>query len=148
MANGSPIIIDVRNPEEFAEGHIEGAILIPVAEIEALAPSLAGYTAHTILLYCRSGNRSNQAAQILRSLGFTSVYDFGGILDWDGPIITIEQDKVMVGSESLSRIYILPTPKLKGDMSVEQALVQRRSRRNFQDKPLSLEQLSQILWAA
>ena len=82
MAAGDVVILDVRTPQEFAQGHIEGAVLIPVDEIETLAPTLLPDKGQTLLVYCRSGARSHQAALILINLGFTSVYDFGGILDF------------------------------------------------------------------
>ena len=81
------LIIDVRSPEEFATGFIMGAISVPLNEIEATASIFFTYD-QIILIYCRSGNRSFQAALILSEMGFNSVYDFGGILDWYGEIIT------------------------------------------------------------
>ena len=86
MLNDDVLIIDVRTPEEFAGGFIENAILIPVNEIETLAPALIPDKGRTLLVYCRSGSRSNAAAHTLVRMGFTSVYDFGGIMDWEGPI--------------------------------------------------------------
>lgn len=76
------IILDVRTPEEFAEGFIEGAVNLPLDRIEQDAESIIDSTDSTILLYCRSGNRSAQAGKLLKSLGYTKVYDFGGIIDW------------------------------------------------------------------
>ncbi len=77
------VILDVRTPEEFAEGHLDGATMIDfyrddfAEQLEELDPD-APY-----LLYCRSGNRSGQAADIMRELGFTDVADIdGGILAW------------------------------------------------------------------
>ena len=72
------VVIDVRTPEEFAEGHIEGAEMIDfyadtfAAEIAALDPD------ETYLLYCRSGNRSGQTATMMEQLGFEQVYDMDG----------------------------------------------------------------------
>lgn len=76
------IILDVRTAEEFAEGFIEGAINLPLDSIEKDAENIIDSTDSTILLYCRSGNRSAQAGKLLKSLGYTKVYDFGGIIDW------------------------------------------------------------------
>ena len=85
---GESIILDVRSPAEFAEGHIEGAISMPSDEIEYLAPALIYDKNQIILVYCRAGSRSHHAALALSAMGFTSVFDFGGILDWEGPIVT------------------------------------------------------------
>jgi len=87
MANNDVVIVDVRNYSEFEEGHIQGAVLIPVGDIETLAPLLLRDKDKILLVYCRSGNRSHHAARALVEMGFTAVYDFGGILDWDGDIV-------------------------------------------------------------
>lgn len=76
------IILDVRNMDEFYTGHIPGAILLPSTEIRALAPTTIPYKDTLILIYCRSGNRSQSAAATLISMGYTNVYDFGGINSW------------------------------------------------------------------
>lgn len=81
--NDSVILVDVRTVEEFAEGHIEGAILIPDFEIEKSADELLKDKSATIILYCRSGNRSASAANKLVQMGYTSVFDLGGIIDWE-----------------------------------------------------------------
>lgn len=81
--SGEPItILDVRTKEEFDEKHIEGAILIPNEEIGNKPPSQLPDKNAEILIYCRSGNRSRQAAEKLISMGYTNVKDFGGINDW------------------------------------------------------------------
>lgn len=87
--NENVMILDVRSPQEFAEGHIEGAVLLPANEIEALAPVLILDKDMALLIYCRSGSRSYHAARTLVELGYTAVYDFGGILDWEGPVIAL-----------------------------------------------------------
>lgn len=70
----SAIIIDVREPEEFANGHVEGAINIPPSELLGGASKLAGVPKNSkIIVYCLSGSRSNVAKNILESLGFTNV---------------------------------------------------------------------------
>ena len=76
------VILDVRTQEEYDEGHIPGAILIPNTEIEKRAEEELPDKGQLILVYCRSGNRSKQAAQILVQLGYTHVKEFGGIIDW------------------------------------------------------------------
>ena len=81
------ILLDVRTESEFAEGHIEGAILIPNTEITSRAEEELPDKDALILLYCRSGNRSKQAAQALADLGYTNVQEFGGIIDWPYEIV-------------------------------------------------------------
>ena len=76
------VILDVRTQEEYDEGHVPGAILIPNTEIENRAEEELPDKAQFILVYCRSGRRSKLAAQILADLGYTNVKEFGGILDW------------------------------------------------------------------
>ena len=75
------ILLDVRTQEEFEQGHIPGAVCLPNEMIAADMPFLFGKDAE-ILLYCRSGRRSADAAKKLRDMGFTNVFDFGGIIDW------------------------------------------------------------------
>lgn len=82
---GNYVIVDVRREDEFSEGHIPGAINIPNETIES-EPAALPDKSQVIYLYCRSGNRSKQAAQKLVELGYTSVIEFGGILDWTGDI--------------------------------------------------------------
>jgi rhodanese-related sulfurtransferase len=75
------IILDVRQPEEFAEGHVPSAVLIPLAEIEARARELS--TDSTLYVICRSGNRSRQASELLVGLGFEDVRNVdGGFTAW------------------------------------------------------------------
>lgn len=76
------IIIDARTEEEYAEGHIEGAILIPEYEIADRAEAELPDKDALILVYCRSGRRSKIAAEELVKLGYTDVREFGGIIDW------------------------------------------------------------------
>lgn len=83
MNSGDPIVVvDVRTAEEYAENHIPGAILIPNEEIGTEPLAAIPVLNTEILLYCRSGNRSAQAAQKLVGMGYTNVSDFGGIQDW------------------------------------------------------------------
>ena len=82
------IILDVRTPEEFAEKHIPNAINVPnevigTAEIMELPDK-----DQLILVYCRSGNRSKQASEKLVALGYTNIYEFGGINDWTGETVS------------------------------------------------------------
>jgi len=87
MQSGGVLILDVRTEEEFANGHIEGAILLPSTEIRNLAEEVIPNKTQIILVYCRSGARSAAAARTLIEMGYTSVYDFGGILDWPYEIV-------------------------------------------------------------
>lgn len=81
------VIIDARTEAEFAEGHIEGAILIPEYEIEQKAEQEIPDKDTLILVYCRSGRRSKIAAEALINLGYTNVKEFGGIIDWQYDIV-------------------------------------------------------------
>ena len=76
------VILDVRTQEEYDEGHIPGAILIPDYEVAEKAPVVLKDKNQLILVYCRSGRRSKLAAQELEKLGYTNVKEFGGIIDW------------------------------------------------------------------
>ena len=81
------IILDVRTREEYDQGHIPGAVLIPNTEIEAKAADLLPDKDQLILVYCRSGRRSKLAAQSLADLGYTNIREFGGILDWPYEVV-------------------------------------------------------------
>ena len=76
------IILDVRTEEEFAQGHIPGAMLIPDYAIREKAESALPDKDALILVYCRSGRRSKNAAQILAELGYSNIREFGGIMSW------------------------------------------------------------------
>ena len=75
-------ILDVRTQEEYAQGHIPGAILIPDYEIEEKAEQVLRDKDQLLLVYCRSGRRSKLAAEALVALGYTNIKEFGGIIDW------------------------------------------------------------------
>ena len=81
------IIIDARTEEEFAEGHIENAVLIPEYEIANRAEKELPDKEQLILVYCRSGRRSKIASEELVKLGYTNVKEFGGIGDWPYEVI-------------------------------------------------------------
>ena len=81
------IIIDARTQEEYDQGHIPGAILIPEYEIADRAEKELLYKNQLILVYCRSGRRSKIAAEELVKLGYTNVKEFGGIIDWKYEIV-------------------------------------------------------------
>lgn len=82
------ILLDVRTKEEFDAGHIAGAVLLPNETIVDSQPDALPDLNAEILIYCRSGNRSAQAANKLVAMGYTNVYDFGGIIDWPYEIVT------------------------------------------------------------
>ena len=86
------IIVDVRRQDEYDSGHIPGAILIPNESIGTEQPEQLPDKGQIILVYCRSGRRSKEAAQKLANMGYTNVYEFGGIIDWTGEITTDAPD--------------------------------------------------------
>ena len=74
------IILDVREQDEYDSGHIPGAVLLPVGTIDKdTAAEVIPETDSTVLVYCRSGNRSKTASSTLAELGYTNIYEFGGI---------------------------------------------------------------------
>ena len=81
------IILDTREQDEFDEGHIPGAILIPYTQIENKAEKMLPDKDKLILVYCRSGRRSKIAAESLSKLGYTNVKEFGGIIDWKYEVV-------------------------------------------------------------
>jgi len=81
------MVIDVRSEEEFMNGRVRGAISLPLEEIEERMSDITKDKTTTILVICRSGVRSQAASQIMADLGFTNVYDIGGILSWPGEIV-------------------------------------------------------------
>lgn len=80
------IILDVRRPDEYANGHIPGAINVPNEEIDTSEIPELPDKSQKILVYCRSGRRSKEAAKKLVKLGYTDIVEFGGILDWTGDL--------------------------------------------------------------
>ena len=76
------IILDVRRQDEFAQGHIPGAVLLPLDDVKDKAYEMLPDKDQLILVYCRSGRRSKEASEILVELGYTNIKEFGGILDW------------------------------------------------------------------
>ena len=85
--NKNYIILDVRTIAEYNEGHIPNAICIPNETIGSNIINELPDKEQLILVYCRSGNRSKQAAEKLRKLGYTNLIEFGGIIDWNGEIV-------------------------------------------------------------
>ena len=86
------ILLDVRTREEYAQAHIPGAICIPNETIGEEAPPELPDKAQLILVYCRSGNRSRQAAGKLAKLGYTNIVEFGGINSWTGETVSGTED--------------------------------------------------------
>ena len=83
------LILDVREQDEYDSGHIPGAVLLPVGTIdEESAAAVIPEKDTTVLVYCRSGNRSKRAAKALAELGYTGIYEFGGIMSWPYDIVT------------------------------------------------------------
>lgn len=77
------IVLDVREQNEYDSGHIPGAVLLPVGTIdEDTAAAVIPEKDSTVLVYCRSGNRSKTASSALAELGYTNIYEFGGINSW------------------------------------------------------------------
>ena len=84
--NENYIILDVRTQAEYNQGHIPNAICIPNETIDENVVNKLPDKNQMILVYCRSGNRSRQAAEKLKKLGYTNLIEFGGIIDWKGKI--------------------------------------------------------------
>ena len=82
------IILDVRTAEEYSEKHIPGAVKVPNEIIGSAGIPELPDKAQLILVYCRSGNRSKQAAEKLAKLGYTNIVEFGGIHDWTGETVS------------------------------------------------------------
>ena len=91
-ADDGHAVVDVRRQDEYDAGHIPGAILIPNESIGPGFPEALPDRDQVILVYCRSGNRSKQAAQKLAGMGYTRVFEFGGILAWTGGLVTTAEE--------------------------------------------------------
>lgn len=82
------IILDVREQEEYDSGHIPGAVLLPLGAIDGeSAAEVIPEKDAAVLVYCRSGSRSKKAAKALAELGYTGVYEFGGIMTWPYDVV-------------------------------------------------------------
>ena len=82
MTSQEVVVVDVRTREEYDGGHIENAVLVPNESIGSEMPEALPDKEATLLIYCRSGRRSKQAAEKLLKLGYQNIYDFGGVIDW------------------------------------------------------------------
>ena len=90
MASQEVVVVDVRTQEEYNGGHIENAVLVPNESIGSEMPEVLPDKEATLLVYCRSGRRSKDAAEKLLALGYQSVYDFGGVIDWPYELVKEE----------------------------------------------------------
>ncbi len=99
------ILLDVRTQEEYDEGHIPGAINIPNEEIGTAELEELPDREQMILVYCRSGRRSKEAAGKLAALGYTQVLEFGGIITWEGEIITTAEEELYASDPFEAREY-------------------------------------------
>lgn len=91
MDAGNVTIVDVRTAQEYADGHIPGAINIPLESIGSDKPAELTDTDADLIVYCRTGVRSKQASDKLVELGYQHVNDMGGIVDWKGETVTGDQ---------------------------------------------------------
>ena len=82
LDSGKTRAVDVREPDEYAVGHIPGALLLPLGQITDRAQEVLPDKEAPWLVYCRTGRRSADAVQKLEALGYTTLYDLGGILSW------------------------------------------------------------------
>lgn len=82
-----PVLLDVRTREEYAQSHIPGAVLLPLDQIGTEPPTLLPDQAAPVLVYCRSGRRSREAANQLAAMGYTAIYDLGGIQGWPYEVV-------------------------------------------------------------
>ncbi len=82
LDSGKARAVDVREPDEYAVGHIPGALLLPLGQITDRAQEVLPDKEAPWLVYCRTGRRSADAVQKLEALGYTTLYDLGGILSW------------------------------------------------------------------
>lgn len=103
------VVVDVRRQDEYDAGHIPGAILIPNESIGTEPPAELSDKNQIILIYCRSGNRSKQAAEKLFKMGYTNIYEFGGINTWTGEIVMGDADmtesEASEGGKTVSLAY-------------------------------------------
>jgi len=87
MDSQTVIVLDVRTQEEYDSGHIKDAVLLDSGDVSAKAATVIPDKDATILVYCRSGNRSATASKQLIEMGYTKVMDFGGIIDWPYEVV-------------------------------------------------------------
>lgn len=88
MDSETVIVLDVRTQAEYDGGHIKNAVLLDSGDVSVKAATVLPDKNATILVYCRSGNRSATASKLLIEMGYTKVMDFGGIIDWPYEVVT------------------------------------------------------------
>lgn len=88
QANADILIVDVRTPEEFKEGHIANSINIPLDQLKEVAIKQLTDKKQKIFVVCRSGNRSSQAQDVLESMGYTNIIDVGSVFTWPKELVT------------------------------------------------------------
>ena len=86
------LLLDVRTEQEYFSGHIPGAVCIPNEDIDETVVEALPDQEQVIFVYCRSGNRSKQAAEKLANLGYTNIVEIGGVKDWPGDLIVIGEE--------------------------------------------------------
>lgn len=86
------LILDVRTEQEYFSGHIPGAMCIPNEDIDETVVEILTDKEQVIFVYCRSGNRSKQAAEKLANLGYTNIVEIGGVKDWPGDLVVIGEE--------------------------------------------------------
>ena len=142
------IIVDVRRQDEYDAGHIPGAILIPNESIGTEPPEELPDLDQIILIYCRSGNRSKQAAQKLFDMGYTNIYEFGGIIDWTGEIVTEEiatenPSEVVISEDTTSAADRMLITITAGDHGITATLYDNPAGRTLWDKlPMTLPMMN------
>ncbi len=88
LESGAEItVLDVREQSEYDSGHIQGAVLLPSGSVQEKAAAVLPDKNAAIIVYCRSGARSGAAVRTLLSLGYTNVYDLGGLMDWPYEVV-------------------------------------------------------------
>ena len=84
-AQADAVLLDVRTPEEYREGHIPGSVNVPLQQIDKVTSAVADKD-KTVFVYCRSGARSSQAVAFMKQMGYTEVHNIGGILNYNGKV--------------------------------------------------------------
>lgn len=94
MQKQGALLLDVREPEEYAEGHAPGSILVPLGQLKARVNEISDFKHSPVVVICRSGRRSMQAAEILHQLGFASIHNVhGGMLAWEKAALPIAKPR-------------------------------------------------------
>jgi molybdopterin/thiamine biosynthesis adenylyltransferase/rhodanese-related sulfurtransferase len=121
LADGGPVLVDTREPHEFAEAHLENAELVPPSEVVARIDEVAPDPEQRLILYCRSGNRSALAAQELKQLGYGNVASVGGgILEWQEQGLPVVVPEGLTAEQRMrySRHTLLPEVGVEGQVKL------------------------------